>query len=67
MRRQVTHPTREFRYVCGACGGESVYVYAYERYADMAAAREGWGHDPIDPSVRLCPACMHTAEGDYED
>ena len=56
----------EFRFVCGNCGGESLYSRTCARYANVAACRDGWGTDPMDRSVTLCPACMGKTEADYE-
>lgn len=56
----------DFVFTCGACGGQDVYSYTARRYADSAARRDGWGTDPMDKSVTLCPACMGKTEADCE-
>lgn len=67
MAARRPQPVLEFRFVCGNCGGESLYMRTCTRYANVAAVRDGWGTDPMDRSVTLCPACMGKIGDAYEE
>lgn len=41
--------------------GRDVYSRTTSAFA-FAARRDGWGADPMDKSVTLCPACMGKTE-----